>query len=80
MLSVMLVHILVYKSSIKKRYTETVCRSSIQKQQIEKAYRISTQECHPDVIFELIRLVKQMKVGNWIWFGMKLIRRIASRI
>ena len=42
MLSVMLVHILVYKSSIKKRYTETVCRSSIQKQHIEKAYRNST--------------------------------------
>ena len=43
MLSVLLVHILVYKSSIKKRYTETVCRSSIQKQHIEKAYRNSTQ-------------------------------------
>lgn len=43
MLSVLLVHILVYKSSIKKRYTETVCRSSIKKQHIEKAYRNSTQ-------------------------------------
>ena len=50
MLSVMLVHILVYKSSIKKRYTETVCRSSILKtayrKGIQKQHTIMTHRCH----------------------------------
>ena len=46
MLSVMLVHILVYKSSIKKRYTETVCRNGMQKQYKETAYRKGIQKQH----------------------------------
>lgn len=41
MLSVMLVHILAYKSSIKKRYTETVYRNGMQKRYAEAVYRNS---------------------------------------
>lgn len=41
MLSVLLVHILVYKSSIKKRYTETVYRNGIKKRYVETVYRNS---------------------------------------